>query len=192
MTDQGYEQKKHECWEQFWHEANGSINRCPETYEDLEAAFYTAFDRAYALGKQEITQEDVEKASLKYILNRQQARHDAKREEEASLSDFDNTLKAWDAFDMAQAYEDGANFALGKEFGNSELSVAEGTVISGWVARIEDGHLFMYSTKPERDEALQVWIGRYADFDLRNYLFPDLTWDSDPEEVELIIKRKKK
>lgn len=81
---------------------------------------------------------------------------------------------------------------VGKKIGNSDFSDAEDTVISGWVARDEDGHLFMYSTKPERDEALQVWIGRYADFDLRDYLFPDLTWDSEPEEVELIIKRKKK
>lgn len=83
-------------------------------------------------------------------------------------------------------------FAFGKKIGNSDFSDAEDTVISGWVAKDEDGHLFMYSTKPERDEALQVWIGRYADFDLRDYLFPDLTWDSEPEEVELIIKRKKK
>lgn len=69
---------------------------------------------------------------------------------------------------------------------------AEETVIRGWVARDEDGHLFMYCTKPERDESLQVWMGRYADFDLRNALFPDLTWDDDPIEVELIIRRKKK
>lgn len=52
MNTQEYELKKAECWEQFWHEVNGSINRCPETYEDLEADFYAVFDRAYALGKE--------------------------------------------------------------------------------------------------------------------------------------------
>lgn len=31
-----------------------------------------------------------------------------------------------------------------------------------------------------------------AELKRRGYLFPDLTWDSEPEEVELIIKRKKK
>ena len=64
---------------------------------------------------------------------------------------------------------------------------AEDTVIQVWVARDEDGYLFMYSTKPEKDEALQVWVGRYAELDL----LPDLTWDSDPEPVEITIKRKK-
>lgn len=68
---------------------------------------------------------------------------------------------------------------------------AEDTVIQGWVARDEDENLFMYQTKPERDETTQMWMGGYADFDLRNALFPDLTWESEPELVEIIIKRKK-
>lgn len=101
--------------------------------------------------------------------------------------DQEVNISIFDAFD--QIFD--RAYAVGKKIGNSDFSDAEDTVISGWVARDEDGHLFMYSTKPERDEALQVWIGRYADFDLRDYLFPDLTWDSDPIEVELIIKRKK-
>lgn len=67
---------------------------------------------------------------------------------------------------------------------------SEDTVIQGWAARDEDGNLFMYSTKPERFEA--AWIGEFANFSLRNYLFPDLTWDDDPQEVEITIKRKKK
>lgn len=64
------------------------------------------------------------------------------------------------------------------------------TVIRGWVARDEDGNLFMYSTKPERIGTM--WMGEFANFDLRNNLFPDLTWDDEPIEVEIIIKRKKK
>lgn len=58
MNNRDYEQKKRECWEQFWHKVNESINRCPKTYEDLEAALYTAFDRAYSLGKQEKDAEE--------------------------------------------------------------------------------------------------------------------------------------
>lgn len=65
------------------------------------------------------------------------------------------------------------------------------TVISGWVARDEDENLFMYNTKPERDETIHMWMGECADIDLRNHLFPDLTWDDDPEPVEIIFKRKK-
>lgn len=88
---------------------------------------------------------------------------------------------------FADAFESGANFAIGKQ----EKEVEE-TVISGWVARDNDGHLFTYCTKPERNENLQAWIGRYADFDMRDSLFPDLTWESEPGQVEIQIKRKKK
>ena len=115
MTQLEYEQKKRECWEEF------------TTISPLYKSFNFAFDRAYALGKQETKQE----------------------------------------------------------------TDAEETVISGWVARDADGNMFMYCTKPERDENLQMWMGRYANCGIRNDLFPDLTWDDDPQEVEIIIKRKK-
>lgn len=119
MTQQDYEQKKRECWEEFKRtNLDGEVQWQPVSRYDV---FCAAFDRAYALGKQE--------------------------------KDAD-------------------------------------TVIQGWVARDDDGDLFMYSMKPKRIRA--VWIGVFADFNLPSYLFPDLTWESDPIEVELIIKRKKK
>lgn len=133
MTDQDYEQKKYECWKEFWDEISGNIDFAPGVDDRMKEHIYDTFARAYALGKQETKQE----------------------------TDADETD-------------------------------AEETVISGWVARDSDGNLFMYSIKPERDEALQVWIGRYANCGMRINLFPDLTWDSDPESVEIIIKRKKK
>lgn len=98
-----------------------------------------------------------------------------------------STCSALDfAFDYA--------YSLGKQETKQEIKQetdAEETVISGWVARDSDGNLFMYSIKPERHEVLQVWIGRHTDCSMCNNLFPDLTWDDDPIEVELIIKRKK-
>ena len=71
MTQPEYEQKHRECREEFWHEVKGSINRCPETYEDLEAALYTAFDRAYAIGKKEKDAEGEEMLTVnrKRVLN---------------------------------------------------------------------------------------------------------------------------
>lgn len=74
---------------------------------------------------------------------------------------------------------------------------AEDTVIQGWVAR-NDGerwherelHLFTRN-KPERRKLMGDWIGRPS-MTLDSKLFPDLTWKSDPEPVEIIIKRKKK
>lgn len=125
MTQPEYEQNRAECWE-YVSKTILTIGGSKE-----KRAFDYAFDRAYALGKLQascrqvnkiISQEEIEKAALKYVFNRQKARHNAKNDEEAYLSDFDNTLKAWDAFDMAQAYEDGANFALGKQEKDAEES----------------------------------------------------------------------
>ena len=110
MTQQEYKQKKMECWHHlaFNYHRLGDIPK---------ASFDYIFDIAYNIGKQKetITQKEIEKAAEEYVLTRQQARHNAKREEDATLRDFDKTIKAWDAFDMEQAYEDGANFALGKQ-----------------------------------------------------------------------------
>ena len=122
MNNQEYEQKKSECWEEYF----STDKRLTTTHEHevSKDAFYAAFNRAYALGQQEKDAED--------------------------------------------------------------------TVISGWAARDEDENLFMYNTKPERDETIHMWMGKCVDIDLRNHLFPNLTWDDDPQEVEIIIKRKKK
>ena len=141
-----------------------------------------------ALGKQKetITQEDIEKVAKEYVLTRQQARHNAKREEDATLRDFDKTIKAWDAFDMEQAYEDGANFALGKQENDAD------TVIQGWVARDDDGQLlYLYGSMPTR--GINMWNGHGTLLTpLNTGLYPDLTWESEPQEVEITIKRKKK
>lgn len=77
-------------------------------------------------------------------------------------------------------------FALGKQKKDTD------TVIQGWAAREGDGALALYSTKPERYEKSLLWMGRYANFYIQEDLFPDLTWESEPEPVEIIIKRKKK
>lgn len=118
MTEQEYEQQRRECFVKFCKD-NG-IDQ--EVNISIFDAFDQIFDRAYALGKQKetITQEEIEKVAKEYVLTRQQARHNAKREEDATLRDFDKTIKAWDAFDMEQAYEDGANFALGKQEKDAE------------------------------------------------------------------------
>lgn len=105
MTEQEYEQKKRECFVKFCKD-NG-IDQ--EVNISIFDAFDQIFDRAYALGreKETITQEEIEKVAKEYVLTRQQARHNAKREEDATLRDFDKTIKAWDAYDMEQAFEDG-------------------------------------------------------------------------------------
>lgn len=77
-------------------------------------------------------------------------------------------------------------FALGKQEKD-----AEDTVIQGWVARDEDGDLRIYREIPKRSKREGMWDGNIAQVVPSPLLFPDLTWDSDPEPVEIIIKRKK-
>lgn len=121
MTQADHEHKKAECWEEASRRYGLSLMN-----GTIHAAFNFAFDRAYALGKQEIKQE----------------------------TDAD-------------------------------------TVIHGWVARDNNGKLYIYSDKPERYNKGFRWVLGSAFLPLPSDLFPDLTWDDDPIEVELIIKRKK-
>lgn len=122
MTQPDYEQKKRECWEEY------------TTISPQYKAFSFAFDRAYALGKQE-KEKDTD------------------------------------------------------------------TVIQGWVCRDKkDNALNLHAEKPYRTQSgydvydePDWWESDCASFlPLDNSLFPDLTWESEPQEVEIIIKRKKK
>lgn len=102
--------------------------------------------------------------------------------------DQEVNISIFDAFD--QIFD--RAYALGKQEEDEE-----DTMIQGWVAR-DDGerwherelHLFTRN-KPERRKLMGDWLSRPS-LTLDSNLFPDLTWESDPIEVEIIIKRKKK
>lgn len=71
------------------------------------------------------------------------------------------------------------------------------TVIQGWVARNGGGPndlgLHVYSVKPDRMKNRREWNGHgEMSYLIDCRLFTDLTWDDEPIEVEIIIKRKKK
>ena len=55
-----------------------------------------------------------------------------------------------------------------------------------WVARERSGGLFLYKTKPILDCDFGIW---FSDLDcmgtISKNLFPDLTWEDEPIEVEL-------
>lgn len=64
------------------------------------------------------------------------------------------------------------------------------TVIQGWAAKNNDiDGVYLYNSMPER--GINVWYGQMSLSIHHSNLFPDLTWESDPQEVEIIIKRKK-
>lgn len=180
MTQSDYEQKKRKCWVEFCKD-NG-IDQ--EVNISIFDAFNQIFDRAYALGKQKetITQEEIEKAAEEYAVQK------TEQYIPESYGDMRHRRIAerFDSHDMGQAFEDGVNFALGKQEKDADA------VIQGWVAADDDGDLFLYRTKPARDEVSGMWMSNECPLDVGINLFPDLTWDSDPEPVEIIIKRKNK
>lgn len=66
MTQQEYENKRRECWEEFKKQnLDGEVQWQPVSRYEV---FLHAFDRAYALGreKETITQEEIEKATEEY------------------------------------------------------------------------------------------------------------------------------
>lgn len=128
MPNQEFIQQKQKYWEEF--KQKHKISRADGMTAD---AFIMAFDRAYALGKQE------------------------------------------------------------KE--------AEDTVISGWVAIDElFNECFLHTEKPiQKEQPIAdtgdyntLWNSKGKIYLLDTDLFPYMDSDSDPIEVELIIKRKKK
>lgn len=164
MTQTEYDQKKRECFVQFCKD-NG-IDQ--EVNISIFDAFDQIFDRAYALGreKETITQEEIEEAAEDYV-------------------SFEKGGKCYPNHIVERAcccaFKDGANFALGKQE----------TVISGWVARDKSGYLVLHYKKPHRTFGNAKWYSAQSQKSLPRDSFSDLTWDSDPIEVELIIKRKK-
>lgn len=130
MTQQEYQQKKRECWEEF----RALDRKSPYSLREVNAF---AFDKGYTLGKQETNQE-------------------IKQETDA-----------------------------------------EDTVISGWMARDEDGSLTLFygSDKPSKKDNDDYWsavFGNTLEY-LPQEMFPDIKWeDAEPTKVEIIIKRKTK
>lgn len=134
----------------------------------------------FALGKQTetITQGQIEKAAEKFA-------------DEIRVPSTVGVMVPL-LHDIAKSsYLQGAQDFIGKQEKD-----AEETVISGWVARDENADCpGLYTYKPLRQKKGfkdGYWsYGMQIGLSLDPSLFPDITWDSDPQEVEIIIKRKK-
>lgn len=179
MTQPEYEQKKRECWEEFCKD-NG-LHADGKMFAATDKDFSQLIDRAYALGKLQACDGQVKETIT-------QAEIDQVAEEYADPS------RTWasgaETQEIKDAFKAGANFALGKQDKD-----AEDTVISGWVARGEVADCpRLYNHKPFRKkEGFKDGLWSYGlEIGLRldPSLFPDITWESDPEPVEITIKRK--
>lgn len=61
--------------------------------------------------------------------------------------------------------------------------------LSLWVAREKEGDLYLFKCTPSRHLDM-YWDSNKWYERINNKLFPDLTWNDEPIEVELIIKKK--
>lgn len=69
--------------------------------------------------------------------------------------------------------------------------------VSGWLCRTKHGDL-IFSNKPPFGKGNVIWrfregtdVGLLSELELfGNDIFPNITWESDPIEVEIQIKRK--
>lgn len=124
MNKSEYDQKKRECWEEFWDEISGNIDFAPGVDDRMKEHIYDTFDRAYALGKEKetITQAVIERAAEKYA--------DGLKVSSAIPGVIVPMLH-----DIAKdSYICGAQDTLGKQ----EKDTAD-SVIQGWVARYDAG-----------------------------------------------------
>ena len=96
-------------------------------------------------------------------------------------------VKEWrGASDVVYSEPDMNHFYRASDF---DFNVdAEETVISGWVARDSNPHrLYIYYRKPIR--LSDMWTALDESFKIDSNLFPDLTWESEPIKVSILIKR---
>ncbi len=121
MNTKEYDQKKWECWAAFKQQSEcegGCL---------MADAFFHAFDRAYALGKQE---KDAERTTPNNRLK-------ARRKSDGEIIE----VREWrGASDVIYSSPDMNQFYQASEL---DFNVdAEETVIQGWVARDYDGDVF--------------------------------------------------
>ncbi len=78
------------------------------------------------------------------------------------------------------------------EFGTKNMK----NMVKRWVARDRDGGLFSFNNMPWRNEVEHIWLdsciyqdykydgnGCYEQLDVT--LYPELTWESEPIEIEI-------
>lgn len=215
MNNQDYEQKKRECWEnvkfalrapntarevfEFIFDRAYALGKEKETItqEEIEEAAekYADPSRTWASGAETQEIKDAFKAGANFALGKQEK--DAEKQEALTCE----KSKVLYRFRMAEACKIGNNpesdYWIGYSKAIQDLFGLEGepcvtpkdadTVIQGWVARDKDGDVFLYQNEPDRNEI--AWDG-YMMRSLPIDSFPDLTWESDPEPVEITIKRK--
>lgn len=103
-----------------------------------------------------------------------------------------NKMKAQDYMSYDSSYKTCVNKALSILSAKEEEEEQKECSISVWVARDEDGGLAFFSYKPKREtfsDGRSFWLGEESRR-LDPSLFPQITWESDPQECEMILRLK--
>lgn len=191
MTTEEYEQKKRECWDALHKELlDGEVQWQPVSRKEI---VNFAFDRAYALGKQEKDADSFEIGDKVRVKETNQIG--------TIMEPYSNDVGYRVYFDDGDGGEDAEFTADQLELYKKtiESKDAEGTVIQGWVAIDEAfNQCFLHTEKPiqkaqpiaDTGDYDTVWDSKGKTYLLDTGLFPDMDSDSDPIEVEIIIKRK--
>lgn len=177
MNARDYDKAKAESWNALWDEVSKrTLSHSPLSMGEV---FDYAFDRTYRLGMEAAKEQPLAERLTE--------------EEKKQLKDFHGRLSTFCAY-IPREYDFGLSRGLlaiegilGKEFfKNQNKKTMEEIKISGWVARDNGGFLGLYPWQPDRGDV--TWLCGSC-LVLPISTFPDLTWDSDPIEVEIIIKR---
>ena len=80
-------------------------------------------------------------------------------------------------------------YELGKQSKEGELTMAEEVKVKGWVARDKANDLYFFTYKPHRTDG--VFHSEISEdiLHLSNDMFPELSWETEPIEVELLPKK---
>lgn len=100
------------------------------------------------------------------------------------------TYNLIDSNDPATYYTDG-KLGLWVEEELDFLPEKETAVMEGWVARDEDGCIYLFQDNPTRNTDLSYgfWHGNNDDFiELPTDSFPSVTWQSEPKKVKITIE----
>lgn len=196
MQNKDYENKRRECWEEYKREnLDGEVQWQPVSRYDV---FCAAFDRAYALGKQEKDAEETPISERLYEEEKGQLEGIYYYLKRAADKQENDSVSVAILFEVMERLEDMFGIDLLTNGHVKPTPKDADTVIQGWVCRdkywqkdIFPSDLFLAMEKPQRNEEWKAWTDMGAYIPLNTELLPDLTWESDPEPVEIIIKRKK-
>ena len=75
-----------------------------------------------------------------------------------------------------------------------KLTETERAILSGlsheykWIARDEDGGLYIFKTKPRKGGVVNLWRGEFTSFEIYNHLFKFISWnDSIPRLITALL-----